>query len=248
MGKRAVNATRRSHRFDHEAGEVLPFRHKTSLQKSMDTPLANIRHPLECLTEAQGHYLLAMKSHDVTFGLGPAGTGKSFVAVGHACQMLMDKNICRIIVTRPMVGVSKSMGYLPGEMEDKFAPFFKPVRDIMDYFLGHSHVDCLIRSEKIQIQPLEFVRGLSWDNSAVLMDEAQNATKEEMMAFLTRVGQYSTVVINGDLEQTDVKGVNGLADAVQRFAKHKAFATCEFTEDDIVRSALVKDVILAYRT
>lgn len=203
---------------------------------------------VECLNEAQGQYYLMLKSKPVIFGLGPAGTGKTHLAVGLACEKLLAKEIETIIVTRPMVGVSKTMGYLKGSMEEKFAPYFGPVRAIMERFLGRSHVENLISLGKIQIMPLEFIRGTTFDRAVMIMDEAQNCTIEEMQAFLTRKGRWTTVAVNGDLEQSDLKGqVSGLADAIKLFESSPNFGRFEFTEEDIVRDDIVKEVILAYR-
>lgn len=247
MAKR-VAVTKKAPKNQGDEAQVLTFERTRRKREPLGAAPANTRKRIECLTEAQAHYYLAMKSHDVTFGTGPAGTGKSYIAVGYACELLMDKEIDQIILTRPMVGVAKTMGFLPGTAEEKFFPYFKPMRDIMDQFLGKNQVDCLIRNEKIQIQPLEFIRGCTFDRAVMIMDESQNCTVEEMMAFLTRMGSYTRVIIDGDVEQTDLKGVkNGLADAIERFAEHSAFAKIDFTVDDIVRNDLIRDILIAYR-
>jgi len=231
----------------HDGADVLPFEHAKKHRGRNLTALPNDRKRVECLTEAQSHYYISMKSKTVTFATGCAGTGKTAVATGLACEMLLDRQIDQIVLTRPIVGVGEDMGFLPGEVEDKFDPFFAPVRAIMQQYLGYAHVDALIRSERIIVSPLQFIRGTTYDRAFMILDEAQNTTVRQMQAFLTRIGKYSTVSVNGDIEQTDIKGTSGLADAMHRFKDHPAFGFIEFEVDDIVRSGITKDVILAYR-
>lgn len=205
------------------------------------------RRPLECKTEAQGHYLLSMKSNQLTFGIGPAGTGKTFVCTRLAAELLESGEIQKILVTRPAVEAGGGLGFLPGTVDEKFAPYFAPFKQVLEDYFGRSHLENLMKSGKIEIQPLEYIRGLTFDNCFVILDEAQNTTPMQMKTFLTRLGEFSTVVINGDPSQKDIPGPCGLIDAVARLDDCPRVNVCEFTEEDIVRSGLVKDILIRYR-
>jgi phosphate starvation-inducible PhoH-like protein len=251
MAKQRDPAHKKSGRSFQQAGnaDVLPFeRNHTRRGQNHEAP-ANGRKRFSALKEAQTQYYLAMKSHRITFGLGPAGTGKSHVAVALACEQLMDKEIDQIVVTRPIVGVDEDMGFLPGELEEKFDPYFAPIRPIMEGILGYNNVESLIRSKRIIVKPLQFIRGCTFDRSFMLLDEAQNTTCGQMKAFLTRIGKFSTVAVNGDIEQIDLPSnkPSGLVDILERTFNNPVFGRMEFTEDDIVRDDIVKDVLKAYR-
>jgi phosphate starvation-inducible protein PhoH and related proteins len=237
---------RHSQQFPGDA-DVLPFdRAKTRRGQNLRANATDSKR-VECLTEAQSHYYLSLNSNPVTFGLGPAGTGKTHIAVGVACEMIMDKKIDQLIITRPMEGVEEDMGFLPGELEEKFDPYLAPVRAILQHFLGTSFVEYLMNKNRIVVAPLQFIRGATFDRAFMLLDEAQNTTTGQMKAFLTRIGKYTTVSINGDIEQIDIKKPSGMVDALKRFEGHPKFGRVAFEVEDIVRSDLVKDVILAYR-
>lgn len=248
--------TKKSGRFSQQQfavegnADVVPFERGRKHRGQNHNATANANKRVECLNEAQTHYYLAIKTHRVTLGLGPAGTGKTHIAVGRACEQLMDKEIDSIIVTRPLVGVDEEMGYLPGELEEKFEPFFAPVRAIMESFLGYNHLDNLLRTGKIVVKPLQFIRGCTFDRSFMILDEAQNTTKGQMKAFLTRIGKYTTCVVNGDIEQVDLpKGpsASGLVDFMKRVDGDEDFGQYTFTESDIVRDDIVRKILLAYR-
>ena len=202
---------------------------------------------LEARTEAQAHYLIAMDSKQLTFGVGPAGTGKTYCCTRIGAQLLKDKKIQKLIVTRPAVEAGQGLGFLPGTIHEKFAPYFAPFRAVLDEVFGASHVDYLIKNGDIEIQPLEYIRGLTFDNCFVILDEAQNTTPGQMKLFLSRIGEYSTVVINGDTSQKDIQGLSGLEDAMNRLDGLRQVGIVEFTEDDIVRSGLCKEIIKRYR-
>lgn len=245
------NVVRKGRQFvqddQHPDAGIIPFGRNKHQRGSNPHANANDSRRVECLNEAQGQYYLTMKSKTVTFSTGPAGCGKSHVAVGLACEMLSDRQIEEIIITRPMESVGREMGYLPGDESEKFDPYFAPIRNLMEGFLGYGRLEMLLKSGKIRIQPLQFIRGLTFDRSFVIMDEAQNTTVKEMQAFLTRIGKYTTVVVDGDVEQIDIKCKSGLVDAIERFKNNPNFGLCQFTEDDIVRSDIVREIILAYR-
>lgn len=202
---------------------------------------------LEAKTEAQGHYMIAIEGNQLTFGVGPAGTGKTYIATRIGAQLLKDKKIQRLIVTRPAIEAGEGLGFLPGTIHEKFAPYFAPFRAVLDEVFGAAHVDYLIKDGQIEIQPLEYIRGLTFDNCFVILDEAQNTTCGQMKLFLSRIGEYSNVVINGDITQKDIEGKSGLEDALDRLEGLRGVEICEFDEDDIVRSGLCKEIIKRYR-
>lgn len=203
--------------------------------------------PLQAQTEAQGHYMMALESSRLIFALGPAGTGKTYVASVFAADLLQSKAIERIIITRPNVEVGTGFGFLPGELEAKYAPYLAPFREIMIERMGLSQYEYALKVESISPQPLAFMRGATFNDAFVILDEAQNCTPQEMKMFLTRIGKNCTVVVDGDPEQCDLHGPSGLNDAVNRLEGIPGVAVVEFTEDDIVRSGLVKDILIAYR-
>lgn len=217
----------------------------------IEGPAPRRRKPLRALeakTEAQGHYMIAIQGNQLTFGTGPAGTGKTYICTRMACEALNNGDIKKIIVTRPAVEASDGgMGFLPGDISEKFAPYFAPFRAVMDEVLGASHVDNLIKLGKIEIQPLEYIRGLTFDDAMVILDEAQNTTPGQMKLFLSRIGENARVVVNGDISQKDIPGDSGLEDAMHRLRGLNKVGYVEFTEDDIVRSGLVKEIIKRYR-
>lgn len=203
--------------------------------------------PLEAQTETQAHYLMALGEYQLVFAIGPAGTGKTYVASAYAADLLQSKAIERIIITRPNVEVGTGFGFLPGELEDKYAPYLAPFREVMIERMGLSQYEYALKVESISPQPLAFMRGATFNNAFVILDEAQNCTPAEMKMFLTRIGKNCTVVVDGDPEQCDLPGPSGLNDAVNRLESLPDVAVIEFSEDDIVRSGLVKDILIAYR-
>ncbi len=209
---------------------------------------AHFRRPqLHAKTEAQGHYLLSLESKQLTFGVGPAGTGKTYVCTTYAAQLLDQKRVEKLIVTRPAVEAGQGLGFLPGTIEEKFAPYFAPFKQVLEAYFGASHLEYLIKRGVIEIAPLEYIRGLTFDNAFVILDEAQNTTPRQMKLFLTRLGQYSRVAVNGDIDQQDIEGLSGLQDAVNRFTGMSKVGIIEFDEDDVVRSGLVKEILQRYR-
>jgi phosphate starvation-inducible PhoH-like protein len=203
---------------------------------------------LKPMNKAQGQYLTTIQSNLLTLGTGPAGTGKTYVCTAYAAEQLIDRKISKIIVTRPAIEASgKGMGFLPGSIEEKFAPYFEPFRRILVSYFGESNLEYMIKKGRVEIAPLEYLRGLTFENAFVILDEAQNTTPAQMKLFLTRIGEYSTVVVNGDTDQKDIKGLSGLEDAIQRLGDCPDVAQFEFTELDIVRSGLVREILKRYR-
>jgi phosphate starvation-inducible PhoH-like protein len=201
---------------------------------------------LRALTENQERYIKSIKSHTITFGVGCAGTGKSYIAATMACDAFLEKRIQNIIITRPMVQAGAGLGFLKGDLQEKFTPFMTPLTDIMSQAMGASQFAYAIKSKKIQMVPLELMRGSSWNDSWVILDEAQNATKQQMLMFLTRIGRNTKAIVDGDPDQCDLKVESGLNDALVRLRDMPDVAIIKFYTDDIVRSGVVRDVLVRY--
>lgn len=211
-------------------------------------PKQNVK-PVEAKTEAQAHYLISMKSAELTFGVGPAGTGKTYLAAAFAAEMLEANLIEQIIVTRPAVEAGENLGFLPGELDEKFEPFLRPFIDVFNERFGRGHADYLLRHGTIEAAPLAYMRGRTFKKALVILDEAQNTTPAQMKMFLTRLGEGTRCVVNGDPAQSDIDGPNGLNDAMARL-KHLSprVRICMFDRGDVVRSGLVQKIVEAYET
>jgi phosphate starvation-inducible protein PhoH and related proteins len=216
-------------------------------RQSYKEPKKKLVKPLEAKTEAQAHYMLNIDSNNLTFGVGPAGTGKTYICTRMGAKLLDEKRIERLVVTRPAVEAGGGLGFLPGDINEKFAPYFAPFRDVLEDCFGKSQVEYMIKSGTIDIQPLEYIRGLTFDNAFVILDEAQNTTPTQMKLFLSRIGNHSRVVVNGDITQKDIPGPSGLTDAMARLRELRGVGFVEFDEEDIVRSGICKDIMLRYR-
>lgn len=205
------------------------------------------KQELKPQTDAQERYLHAIQESKIVFGIGPAGVGKTYVVASYAAQELMDKRIQKVIVTRPNIEVGRGMGFLPGELEDKFKPYLEPFESIMIERMGKGAYEYAVKAEKICPKPLGFLRGATFNDAIVILDEAQNCTPAEMKMFLTRIGKNCTVVIDGDPEQCDLKEKSGLVDALERLHSVPGISIVEFTEADIVRSGIIRHILLRYR-
>ena len=205
--------------------------------------------PLEARTPAQQKYINAIQNDCLTFGIGPAGTGKSYCAGALAAEALESGRIERIILTRPAVEAGENLGFLPGEVEDKFAVYIDAFRDILNERLGRGVVDYCLRHGRIVGAPLAYMRGKTFNNNTfVILDEAQNTTPVQMKMFLTRIGEDCKVVINGDIKQSDIRGANGLEDAIQRLQGLPSVHVHKFEKNDIVRSGLVRHLLDRYES
>jgi phosphate starvation-inducible PhoH-like protein len=203
--------------------------------------------PLSPRTKAQKVYINAINNNCLTFGIGPAGTGKSYCAGALAAEAMQNGQIERIIITRPAVEAGESLGFLPGDIDEKFAAYIDAFRDILNERLGAGTVKYLMRHGRIVAAPLAYMRGRTFkEDTFVILDEAQNTTPAQMKMFLTRIGENCKVVINGDINQSDIKGQNGLHDAINRLGGLSNVAIHEFGREDIVRSGLVRAVIDRY--
>lgn len=208
--------------------------------------------PLEAKNQAQGQMITNILSKDITLVTGPAGTGKTYISATLALEELLQGRIDQIVVTRPMQSCDEDMGMLPGEIEDKFGPWVEPIMDVFREHMTQGALDYALKSEKIQFKPLQYMRGKSWKNTWVILDEAQNTTPGQMKMFLTRIGKNSKLIIDGDLNQTDLKNSrgellqSGLADAWSRLKGVAEIGMIEFTREDIVRHGLVKKILDRY--
>lgn len=206
---------------------------------------------LQPKTKAQERYINTINSKQLTFGLGPAGTGKTYIAVSLAVEKFLAGDVDKIIITRPVMEAGERLGFLPGELEEKVAPYFAPVRAILEQRLGRGAIDMFVKNQKIVFLPLAYMRGHTLDNAFIILDEAQNTTPTQMKMFLTRLGEHSTTVIDGDLSQRDdisYHGPSGLSDALRKLGDLRRVGVVSFTHADVVRSGLVADILKAYET
>ena len=220
--------------------------HSTSRSyQSASSPSAAIK-PIQAKNRAQDLFMSAIKTHTLIFGLGPAGTGKSYCAAAMAAQALISGDIDRIIFTRPAVEAGNSLGFLPGKLDEKFDPYFAAFKSCLISNAGKGVIECALKNGNISVEPLSYMRGKTFNRAFVVLDEAQNCTPDEMKMFMTRIGLQSTVVINGDLSQADIRCYSGLHDAISRIHSVKGVYVHEFEYKDIVRSDIVKDIIMCY--
>lgn len=205
--------------------------------------------PLVCQTPAQENYLQCIQDHTVTFGVGPAGTGKTHVSVKYACQQIDEGHYGGIVVLRPLVEMGKSLGALPGELKDKMAPWAEPFLKVFREHYGQSAMEAKFNGAhpSIEFIALQHVRGRTFDNRIVILDEAQNTTPLEMKTLLTRLGKDSKLILNGDVDQVDIHGRSGMVDALEILQNVGSIGVARFVEEDIVRSDIVRDILIAYR-
>lgn len=188
-------------------------------------------------TDNQKLLIDALKSHSQVFILGPAGTGKTYVTATYAADLYTLKEIDKIVITRPHIAVGKDIGFLPGTLEEKTYPWALPVLDVLQKHLGKGAVETGIKNDNIEMAPLALMRGRSFDNAFIIVDEAQNITTHELKMLLTRVGEGSTIVLNGDVQQSDLKEADGLSKVIHLAKKHMLpVPVIEFGVEDIVRS------------
>ena len=204
--------------------------------------------PIKAKTVGQRRYVDAITANTVVFGVGPAGTGKTFLAVAMAVKALREKQVSRIILTRPAIEAGEKLGFLPGDLQSKIDPYLRPLYDAMFELLGAENYQRQLEKGTIEIAPLAYMRGRTLDDSFIILDEAQNATPEQMKMFLTRLGFNSKAVITGDLTQTDLpdRQKSGLAVAVKVLDGVEDIAVHAFTDRDVVRHKLVQRIIRAY--
>jgi len=209
------------------------------------TPEAGFKE-VKPLNFIQGEYLEAIRNNDIIFGVGSAGTGKTYVAASYAAGELYNRRINKIILTRPNVETGRGLGFLPGTLEEKYAPYLDPFDNIFRRTLGTGFYEYCLKNKSIEPKPLGFMRGTTFDDCILLLDEAQNATREEMKMLLSRIGKNCKMIISGDVDQADIPD-SGLSDAVRRLQNINGIEIVRFLDEDIVRSKMCKQIILAYR-
>jgi len=204
--------------------------------------------PIRSRTPNQKKFVEIVDKHDVVFAIGPAGTGKTYIAVALAVRALKNKEIKRIIITRPAVEAGENLGFLPGDLQEKIDPYLKPIYDALDDMIPSEKLKFYRENRVIEIAPLAYMRGRTLSNAFILLDEAQNTTPMQIKMFLTRLGQNSKLIINGDRTQVDLKPnqKSGLDEASQVLKGVKGIGFVELDENDVVRHAVVKEIIKAY--
>ena len=211
-------------------------------------PLSTRRADLRARTPTQARYLENIATHDITFGIGPAGTGKTYLAVACAVDALERSSVQRIVLTRPAVEAGERLGFLPGDLAQKVDPYLRPLYDALYELMGYDKVQKAFERNQLEIAPLAFMRGRTLNNAFVILDEAQNTTPEQMKMFLTRIGFGAKAVVTGDVSQIDLpKGsLSGLIDAERVLKRVKGIAVTRFTSADVVRHPLVARIVDAY--
>jgi phosphate starvation-inducible PhoH-like protein len=204
--------------------------------------------PIKAKTVGQQQYMKAIAKNTITIGVGPAGTGKTYLAVAAAVAAFRERTVNRIILTRPAVEAGERLGFLPGDLQNKVDPYLRPLYDALYDMLGAETFQKYQERGSIEVAPLAYMRGRTLDDSFIILDEAQNTTKEQMKMFLTRLGFGSKIVITGDVTQIDLPGdkISGLKDALRVLEGVKDIAICRLTAADVVRHSLVQEIINAY--
>ena len=232
---------------------ILSVKKNTELEesnvKSFKQLIKTPRKSVIARSEKQSDYIKALKENDIIMSLGPAGTGKSFLAVSVGVTMLMEKKIDRVILSRPAVEAGEKLGFLPGDMKEKVDPYLRPLYDALYELFGADKIDKKIESGEIEIAPLAFMRGRTLKNCFAILDEAQNATETQIKMFLTRIGENSKLVVNGDPTQIDLinKSQSGLVNSKNILKNLNEIKIIEFDHKDVVRHPLVSKIISAYQ-
>ena len=221
---------------------------RISPQNSEDLVLKTRKRHINPRTQNQADFVQAMKKSEMVFGLGPAGTGKTFLAVAYAVSAMLEGKCEKIILTRPAVEAGENLGFLPGDLKEKIDPYLRPLYDALYEMLPADQVDKKLSLGEIEVAPLAYMRGRTLAHSVIILDEAQNTTAMQMKMFLTRLGEGSRMIINGDLSQTDLpRGVtSGLSDAIEVVKNVEGVKIVEFSEKDVVRHGLVSKIVKAY--
>ena len=224
---------------DENLGDVVSAKIVTSPRKP----------PIVARSAGQRAYVEAMQKHDVVFGIGPAGTGKTYLAVAMAVAALKKEQVARIILTRPAVEAGEALGFLPGDLQEKITPYLRPLYDALRDMVEPEEVERLVSRQTIEIAPLAYMRGRTLGNAFVILDEAQNTTTEQMFMLLTRIGPHSKCVVTGDVTQIDLppNKRSGLVEALEALKSTPGIARAYFSERDVVRHELVRAIISAYQ-
>lgn len=206
---------------------------------------ASQTNALEAKTENQKNYIRSIIEDDIIFCTGPSGTGKSFIAAGVASDHIRRDKIDSIIVTRPLVCTGKDLGSLPGEINDKIKPYLQPMEENLRFFLGRDYFGHFFNQRRIRFEPLETMRGSTFHNAYMILDEAQNCTLDQIKMFITRMGQNSKVIINGDTRQTDLYDRSGLAYCLDKLSNMEGVGICRLEYHDIQRNGILRYVLNA---
>jgi phosphate starvation-inducible PhoH-like protein len=232
------------------ASQALDTNTEDQLQDLQRDILAKTRRGLEIRAKTfhQRQYIDALRRRDLTFGVGPAGTGKTYLAVVVAVQALLSNQFEKLILTRPAVEAGEKLGFLPGDLQQKVNPYLRPLYDAINEFIDPEKVPNLMEREIIEVAPLAYMRGRTLNNAFIIVDEAQNTTPAQMKMVLTRLGFNSRMVITGDVTQTDLPPYqkSGLEVALQILRNVEGIAVCEFSQKDVVRHPLVQRIVAAY--
>lgn len=216
-----------------------PYKKKKKTKENQE------RNILEAKTENQKTYIRSIIENDVIFCTGPSGTGKSFIAAGIASEHLEKDKIESIIVTRPLVCTGKDIGSLPGELNEKIKPYLQPMEENLKYFLGRDKFGLYYNTRRIKFEPLETMRGATYHNAYMILDEAQNCTLEQIKMFITRMGKNSKVIINGDTKQTDIYRDSGLLYCINKLENIPGIGICKLDYQDIQRNGIIGAVLYA---
>jgi phosphate starvation-inducible PhoH-like protein len=215
---------------------------KKTNKKNKNQPKDNV---LVAKTDNQREYIRSIVENDIVFCTGPSGTGKSFIAAGIAADHLLKDKIDSIIVTRPLVCTGKDIGALPGELSDKIKPYLQPMEENLKYFLGRDRFGLYYNTRRIRFEPLETMRGSTFHNAYMILDEAQNCTLEQIKMFITRMGESSKVMINGDTKQTDLYKGDGLMYCINKLSNISGIGVCHLDYHDIQRNGILGAVLHA---
>jgi phosphate starvation-inducible PhoH-like protein len=227
-------------------GSLFEFDAKTA--KSAFETINLRKRPVRARTAAQDSYIRALKRHEMVFGIGPAGTGKTWLAVAHAAQLFERKEVDRIILSRPAVEAGERLGFLPGDLREKVDPYLRPIFDALNDMMPADQLAKRLGSGELEVAPIAFMRGRTLSHAFVILDEAQNTTPVQMKMFLTRLGEGSRMVVTGDPTQVDLPpgARSGLADALEALRGVESIGIVRFTEKDVVRHPLVARIVGAY--
>lgn len=247
---RQSGVTIRKHEFQYALNSVVDPG-EAGLDELLDTRVLTSpkRPPIVPKTAGQRAYLKAIGEHDIVFGLGPAGTGKTYLAMAMAVSALKREKVSRIVLTRPAVEAGEALGFLPGDLKEKIMPYLRPLYDALYDMIDAEELQRLMERGVIEIAPLAYMRGRTLNHAFVVLDEAQNTTAEQMFMFLTRLGSESQAVITGDPTQIDLppNKRSGLIEALQALHEVPDIAFCHFAERDVIRHPLVQAIVRAYR-
>ena len=228
--------------------KIMNHQEKPSSSTDQPTFIKTPRREIQTRNMNQYEYIQSIRNHDVTFGIGPAGTGKTYLAVAAAIESLQRQDVKRIILVRPAVEAGENLGFLPGDLSQKVDPYLRPMYDALYEMMGFEQVSNLIERRTIELAPLAFMRGRSLNESFIILDEAQNTTVEQMKMFLTRMGFGSKSVVNGDITQIDLptEKKSGLEHALSVVSDIDKIASVHFSHKDVVRHRIVQEIVEAY--